>query len=59
MTPFVGAHNMFSVGYRGRAVKALLEHVSNHASRHGMVITDPTVDVAQQPFLLFDRDVAL
>ena len=27
LTPFVGAHNMFSIGYYGRLVEALLEHV--------------------------------
>ena len=27
LIPFVGAHNMFSVGYHGRPVEALLEHV--------------------------------
>ena len=29
LTPFIGAHNMFNVGYRDRPVEALLERVSD------------------------------
>jgi len=29
LTPFVGAHNLFNVGYCGWPVKALLEHICN------------------------------
>ena len=47
LTPFVGAHNMFSVGYHGGLVEALLERISDQGSRCGMVTADPTVDVAQ------------
>ena len=50
---------MFSIGYRGQLVEALLERISNQGSRHSMVTVDPTVDVAQQPLSLFDDDAAL
>ena len=29
LTPFTGAHNLFSIGYCGRPVEALSEHVSD------------------------------
>ena len=50
---------MFSVGYRGWPVEALLERVSDQGSRRGMVTVDPTVDIAQQSLPLFDGDAAL
>ena len=59
LTPFVGAHNLFSVGYYGWLVEALMECVSNQGSRCGMVTTDPTMDIAQQMLPLFEGDVAL
>ena len=59
LTPFVGAHNLFGVGYYGRLVETLSECVSNHGSRSGMVTVDPIVDIAQQPLPLFDGDAAL
>ena len=45
MTPFIGAHNLFSIGYYGRPVEALSEHISDQGPRHGMVPADPTVDI--------------
>ena len=59
LTPFVGAHNLFGVGYCGRPVEALLECISDQGSRCDMVTTDPTVDIAQQPLPLFNGDAAL
>ena len=59
LVPFAGAHNLFSVGYYGRLVEALPECIFDQGSRHGMVTVDPTVDVAQQLLLLFERDAAL
>ena len=59
LTPFAGVHNLFGDGYCGRPVEALLEHVSDQGSRHGMVIVDSTVDIAWQTLPLFDRDAAL
>ena len=59
LTPFVGAHNLFGVSYCGRLVEALMECVSDQGSMRGMVIADPTVDIAQQPLPLFDGDAAL
>ena len=59
MTPFVGAHNLFSIDYYGRPVEALSECVSNQGPRRGMVTADPTVDVTQQKFSLFARDTKL
>ena len=29
LTPFIGVHNLFSIGYYGRLVEALSKHVSN------------------------------
>ena len=59
LTPFIGAHNLFSMRYYGRPVEALSERVSDQGSRHGMVTTNPTMDIAQQPLPLFDGDAAL
>ena len=59
MTPFVGAHNLFSVGYCGRLVEALLERVFNHGPRCGMVPADPAMDITQQLLPLFDGNAAL
>ena len=59
LTPFIGAHNMFSIGYHGRPVEALSKHISDQGSRRGMMTTNPIVDIAQQPLPLFDRDVVL
>ena len=59
LTPFVGAHNLFSVGYCRRPVEALLECVSDQGSRHDMVTVDPTMDIAQQLLPLLNGDAAL
>ena len=59
LTPLIGAHNMFSIGYRSRPIEALSERISDQGSRHGMVTIDPTVDIAQHPLSLFDRDAVL
>ena len=58
LTPFIGAHNLFGVGYYGRAVEALTECVSDQGSRHSMVTVDPTMDITQQLLPLFDWDAA-
>ena len=59
MTPFIGAHNLFSVGYYGQLVEALTECIFDHGSRRGGVTIDPTMDIAQQPLPLFNGDAAL
>ena len=59
LTPFVGAHDLLSVGYGGRPVEALTERVSDQGPRRGMVTTDPTVDITQQLLPLLDGDAAL
>ena len=59
LTPFTGAHNLFSVGYCGRPVEALSKRNSDQGPRCGMVSTDPTVDITQQLLPLFDGDAAL
>ena len=59
LTPFAGAYDLLGVGYCSGPVEALSECVSNQGPRHGMVTTDPTVDVAQQKFSLFDGDTEL
>ena len=59
LTPFIGAHNLFSIGYCGRPVEALSECVFDQGPRCGMVSVDPTVDITHQLFPLFDGDVAL
>ena len=59
LTPFTGAHNLFSIGYCGRPVEALSERVSDQGPRHDMVPVDPTMDITQQLLPLFNGDVAL
>ena len=59
LTPFVGAHDLLDVGYCSGPVEALSKCISNQGSRHGVVITDPTVDIAQQILPLFDGDAEL
>ena len=59
LAPFVGAYDLLYIGYHGRPVEALSKHVPDQGSRRGMVIVDPTVDIAQQMFPPFDRDAAL
>ena len=59
LTPFIGAHNLFSVSYYSWPVEALSECVPDDGSRRGMVTIDPTMDIAQQPLPLFDEDAAL
>ena len=59
LTPFVGAYDLLGVGYCSGPVEALSECVSNQGSRRGVVTVDPTVDVAQQKFSLFARDIEL
>ena len=46
LTPFIGAHDLLSIGYCSGLVEALSECVSNKGSRRGMVTTDPTMDIA-------------
>ena len=46
LTPFVGAYDLLGVGYCSGLVEALSEHIPNQGSWHGMVIADPTVDIA-------------
>jgi len=59
LTPFIGAHNLFSIGYCGWPVEALSECLSNQGPRCGMEPLDPTVDITQQLLPLSDGDVAL
>ena len=59
LAPFVGAHDLFGVGYCSGPIEALSECISDQGSRCGMVTADPTVDIAQQPLPLFDEDAAL
>ena len=59
LTPFIGAHNLFSVIYCGRPVEALLERISDQGPRDGMVLADPTMDISQQLLPLFDVDAVL
>ena len=59
LTPFIGAHNLFSVGYYGQPVEALSKCISDQSPRRGMVATDPTVDITQQLLPLLDGDAAL
>ena len=59
LTPFASAYNLLGVGYCGGPVEALLECVSNQCPWRGMVITDPTMDIAQQKFSLFTMDTEL
>ena len=59
LTPFTGAHNLFSVGYYGRPVEAFLEHVFEQGPNRGMVPADPTMDITQQPLPLFNLDAAV
>ena len=59
LTPFTGAHNLFSIGYYGQPIEALLERVSNQGPRRGIMLADPTMDISQQLLPLFDGDTAL
>jgi len=59
LTPFIGAHNLFSIGYCGRPVEALSERVSDQGSTRGMLTVDPTVDITQKTLPLFDGDAML
>ena len=59
LAPFIGAYDLFGVGYYSRLVEALSEHVSYQGSGHDMVIVDPTMDIAQQTLPLFEGDAAL
>ena len=59
LAPFVGAHDLLGTGYYGRLVEASLECIFDQGSRHGMVTTDPTMDIAQQMLPLFDGDAEL
>ena len=59
LTPFIGAHNLFGVGYYSRPVEALSERVSDQGPRRGMVPADPTVDITQQLLPLFNGDATL
>ena len=59
LAPFVGAYDLLGVGYYSGPVEALSECVPNQGSRHDVVTTDPTMDVAQQKLPLFDVDTEL
>ena len=59
LTPFAGAHNLFSIGYRSRLVEALSECISDQGSRRDMVTVDPTMYIAHQLLPLFYGDAAL
>ena len=59
LTPLVGAHDLLGVGYCSGPVEALSECVSNQGSRHSVVTTDPSMDIAQQELPLFDGDAEL
>ena len=59
LTPFIGVHNLFSVGYYGRLVEALSERIFDQGPRCGMVPADTTMDITQQLLPLFDGDAAL
>ena len=59
LAPFACAYDLFGIWYRGRPVEALSECVSDQGSRHGVVTADPTMDIAQQKFPLFDGDIEL
>ena len=59
LAPFVGAYNLFGVGYRGRPVEALSECISDQGSGRGMVTADPTMDIAQQAHPLLNGDEVL
>ena len=45
LTLFIGAHNLFGVGYYGQPVEALSERVSDQGPRCGMVLVDSIVDI--------------
>ena len=47
LMPFVGAHDLLGICYYSGPVEALSKCVSNQGSRHGVVTTDPTVDIVQ------------
>ena len=59
LAPFASAHDLLGVVYCSGPIEALSKHVSDQGSRHGMVTTDPTMDIAQQLLLLFDGDAVL
>ena len=59
LAPFTGAYDLLGIGYRGRPVEALSEHIFDQGFGRGMVTVDPTVDIAQQTLPLFDGDATL
>jgi len=59
LTPLAGVHDLLGIGYYSGLVEALLECIFDQGSRRGMVIADPTMDIAQQTLPLFDGDAAL
>ena len=59
LAPFACAYDLFGIGYRGRVVEVLLEHVSDQGSRHSMVTINFIMDITQQTLPLFDGDTAL
>ena len=59
LAPFAGAYDLLGVGYCSGLVEALSERIHNQGSWRGMVTVDPTVDIAQQKFPLFNRDTEL
>jgi hypothetical protein len=48
LAPFVGAHNLASVGDRGRPVEALAERIAHERAQRRMVATHARVDVAEE-----------
>ena len=55
LSPFAGAYDSLDIGYHGRPVEALSEHVVGCS----MVTIDPTMDIAQQTLSLFEGDAVL
>ena len=59
LAPFVGVYDLLDVGYYSGSVEAQSDCIPNQGSRHGIVTTDPTMDITQQKLLLFDGDAEL
>ena len=59
LTAFVGAYNLLGIGYCGGPVETLSERIPNQGSWCSVMATCSTVDVAQQEFSLFARDIEL
>ena len=59
LAPFAGAYNLLDIGYCGGPVETLSECIPNQRSWCGMMTADSFMDVAQQEFSLFTRDIEL